>query len=262
VSTARWAERPVSAVLDDLHAAGVTAIEIGTPPRHFDPWRHDELTRLGSRLKQLSIRPISVHAPFGGLLDLTDPNPQHRHAAIGAVLSAASALRGVGGSRVVVHLSDVPRLGENVNQRLQDATAALRVLARTCAEMQTMLIVETPPSHVIGGHPEEFAQVIERLDSDIGVCLDTSHATLGHHWHRFLAVAGHRLVHVHLNDHRGRFDDHLAPGDGLIDWPQLRESFQRVAFDGWFVLDLAWPAHPLAHYVQSAIQRTCELLDG
>ena len=29
--------------------------------------------------------PRSIHAPFGGLLDLSDPNRHHRHAAIGAI---------------------------------------------------------------------------------------------------------------------------------------------------------------------------------
>jgi len=90
-STGGCTDRPVPAVLEELHAAHVMAVEVGTPPRHFDPWRHEEVMALGDSLKRLSIRPVAIHAPFGGLLDLTDPNPHHRHAAIGATLCAASA---------------------------------------------------------------------------------------------------------------------------------------------------------------------------
>ena len=96
---------PVLKVVDLLHHAGVTAVELGTPPRHFDPWRHEHVVELGGRLRSLGIEPVSIHAPFGGLLDLSDPNPHHRHAAIGAILTAAAALREVGGSRVVVHVT-------------------------------------------------------------------------------------------------------------------------------------------------------------
>jgi sugar phosphate isomerase/epimerase len=254
-STGCCVDRPVPEVLSDLHAAQVTAVEIGTPPRHFDPWRYDEVQTLRGRLQQLSIDPVSIHAPFGGLLDLTDPNPHHRHAAIGAVLSAASALREVGGSRVVVHVSDVPRSGQDIQHRLHDGGEALGVLARACKHMDMLLIVETPLPHLIGGHPDEFAAVVGALDRSVGVCFDTSHTTLGGHWDRFMTVAGERLVHVHANDHRGQYDDHLPPGEGTIDWTHVRQTLETVRFDGWIVLELACPSGPLASYFQAAMLR-------
>lgn len=261
VSTGGCVDRPVVSVLDDLHEARVTAVEVGTPPRHFDPWRHDAVVALGERLQQLAIEAVAIHAPFGGLLDLTDPNPHHRHAAIGAVLSAASALCDVGGTRVVVHVSDAPREGQRVDERLRYATEALGVLARACRQMEMMLVVESPLPHLIGGHPDEFAAVIAPLDRSVGVCLDTSHTTLGRHWNRFLDVVGDRLVHVHANDHHGRFDDHLPPGEGSIDWREIRDGLVRVGFDGWIVLELACPNRPLPGYFDAALRRARALFD-
>ena len=260
-STGGCTDRPVPVVLDELHAAHVTAVEVGTPPRHFDPWRHEEVMALGERLARLSIKPIAIHAPFGGLLDLTDPNPHHRHAAIGATLSAASALRQVGGDRVVVHVSDVPRQGHDVAERLQRATDGLRVLARACTHMEMMLIVETPLPHLIGGDPDEFAAVIAPLDRSVGVCFDTSHTTLGRHWRRFMEVASDRLVHVHANDHRGHHDDHLPPGDGTIDWEEVRRDLERIHFDGWIVLELSCPPGAIAGYFANALTQTRALLN-
>jgi sugar phosphate isomerase/epimerase len=259
-STGCCTDRAVSAVLDDLHAAHVTAVEVGTPPRHFDPWRHEEVVALGDRLKRLSIEAIAIHAPFGGRLDLTDPNPQHRHAAIGAVLSAASALRQVGGTRVVVHVSDVPRAGVTVAERILLATEALRVLARACRDMQMTLVVETPLPHLVGGDPDEFAEVVASLDRSVGVCIDTSHVTLGRQWSRFLEVAGDRLIHVHANDHRGQHDDHLPPGEGTIDWEDIQRGLESIGFDGWIVLELACPPGSLAAHFETAMQHTRALL--
>lgn len=260
-STGGCVDRPVPAVLDELHAAHVTAVEVGTPPRHFDPWRHEEVMALGDRLARLSMKPVAIHAPFGGLLDFTDPNPHHRHAAIGATLSAASALREVGGDRVVVHVSDVPRQGADVSERLQHATDALRVLARACGQMHMMLIVETPLPHLIGGHPDEFATVVDRLDPSVGVCFDTSHTTLGRHWERFMEVAGNRLVHVHANDHRGQHDDHLPPGDGTIDWNTVRRDLESIHFDGWIVLELSCPDDQVSRYFAKALAQTRALMN-
>lgn len=98
-STGFCVERPIIQMLGVLHDAGVTAVEVGTPPHHFDPWYHEQVADLDHHLKAWSIQPVAIHAPFGGLLDLTDPNPHHRYAAVGAILTTAAALRELGERR-------------------------------------------------------------------------------------------------------------------------------------------------------------------
>lgn len=256
VSSSCCINMPLLTMLQGFHDAGVRAIELGTPPRHFDPWRHDQIVELAHRLREFRIAAVAVHAPFGGLLDLTDPNPHHRHAAIGAILSAASALRELGGRRTVVHLSDTPRVARTIDERLSHGQASLRVLARACAHMDVLLAVETPLPHQVGGHPEEFATVMKPLDRTVGVCVDTAHATLGQHWDDYMNVVGHRVVHVHASDHRGQADDHLCPGDGIIDWSHIRQSLAGIGFDGWVVLELSSFTGPLGDVIFSALRRT------
>lgn len=242
-STGCCSDRPVIEVLDALHAARISGVEVGTPPGHFDPWRQAEVHALRERLRAHDMCPVSIHAPFGGLLDLSDPNRHHRHAAVGAILTAAAALKDLGGHRVVVHTSDVPRDGQNVTQRLQAIRESLHVLAGACQRMDVVLTVESPLPHLIGGCADEFAWILSDLPSAVAVCLDTGHTTLGHQWPRFLEVSGPRLSHIHANDHHGRFDDHLPPGDGLLDWAALGRDLQRVNFAGWIILELRCPEH-------------------
>jgi sugar phosphate isomerase/epimerase len=258
-STGCCTQMPVIQMLDLLHQAGVVAVELGTPPRHFDPWSHEQVTELGDRLQQVGIEPVSIHAPFGGPFDLSDQSFYYRNAAIGAVLACASALRDLGGTRVVVHTTDVPRDGQNVDERLTRCARSLRVLARSCAHMDMTLVVETPLPHLIGGHPDEFAYLLRHLDRRVGVCIDTSHATLGHHWDRMMELVGDRVVHVHANDHRGHGDDHLVPGDGIIDWARVRKTLEEVHYEGWIVLELTCPADSLASYMRGALERAGRL---
>jgi sugar phosphate isomerase/epimerase len=261
-STGCCINAPVIATLQGMRDAGVRAVELAIPPRHFDPWRHEQVVELSHRLREFRMAPVAIHAPFGGLLDLTDPNPRHRHAAIGAILAAASALRELGGTKVVVHISDAPRDTGEIDERLSHATVSLRVLARACAHMDALLLVETPLPHLIGGDPDELSAVLKPLDRTVGVCFDTSHATLGHHWDHLLEVVGHRLLHVHASDHHGTVDEHLAPGDGITDWPHIRETLAAVGFDGWIVLDLWCPGGPLSEFMAGALRRTRALFDA
>jgi sugar phosphate isomerase/epimerase len=241
VSTGAWVDRPILEVLGWVQETGIQAVEIGTPVRHFDPWRHQQIAAVGRFLAETGIHPLSIHAPFGGLLDLSDPNPHHRHAAVGGILTAASALKQLGGRIVVVHPSDVPRERQDVQQRLDHCLEALAVLARACVQSELTLAIETPLPHLIGGHPDEFAWLLRGLDDSAHVCLDTSHTTIGGCWHRFVQLAGERLAHVHANDHRGHADDHLPPGDGIIDWPDIIRTLRAVGYEGAIILELNRP---------------------
>jgi sugar phosphate isomerase/epimerase len=65
---------------------------------------------------------------------------------------------------------------------------------------------------------------------------------------------------VHANDHRGQYDDHLPPGDGIIDWRHIRETLERLEFKDWIVLELSCPTCPLSEYMGRALTRARELL--
>lgn len=240
VSTGAWIGHDIRAAIDAIAAAGFHAVELGTPPGHFDPWSLDQLRAVASRLAAAKITPVSIHAPFGGLLDLSDPNPHHRHAAVGGILAAASALRELGGTIVVAHTTDVPREGQDVERRLADCASALVMLRRSCAQMQMTLAIENPLPHLVGGHPDEFEWILRHVGEEARVCLDTSHATLGPHLDRFLEVVDGRIVHVHANDHHGDRDAHLAPGDGIVPWGRIGERLAAAGFDGWLILELGY----------------------
>jgi len=256
LSSGACVDRPITDLLPWLRSAGARGVEVGTPPDHFDPWREEQIEAAGHMLRSLELEAVSIHAPFGGVLDLADANPHHRHAAIGAALTAALALKRLGGRLVVVHPSDLPRYQHDVRARLADCTRSLALLSENCARADLQLLVESPLPHLIGGAPDEFSQLLGNLPPSVGVCLDTGHLTLGGHWHDFLRIAGRRLCHVHANDNHGHRDDHLPPGLGRIDWKDISASLRDVQFDGWVMLELACPgAFEMNHYFADAIER-------
>ena len=261
ISTGACTDRPIADVLPAIQAAGATGVEIGTPPRHFDPWSDAQVHDLKAHLDAFSLAAISIHTPFGGSIDLADANGDHQLAAIGAALTAGSALRRLGGRLVIVHPTDLPRHQHDARARLQDAARSLALLADSCADAGLALVVESPLPHLIGGHPDEFDFLLRDLPAAVGVCLDTGHTALGRHWRRFVDVAGRRLSHIHANDNRGHWDDHLPPGDGSVDWGDIAASLRQANFSGWIMLELACPGdRDLDAYFKRAYERTSALL--
>jgi sugar phosphate isomerase/epimerase len=237
----------------------VSGVEVSTPPRHFDPLHDDQVTALARGLEACALQAVAIHAPFGGLLDLADPNPHHRHAAIGAILTAAAAIKRLGGRLVIVHPSDLERHGRDVDARLRDSARSLAVLAENCRQADVTLAIESPLPHLIGGRPDEFAWLLDQVGDSARVCLDTGHTALGGHWRRFVEIAGPRLAHVHAHDNHGHRDDHLPPGDGVIDWAEIARTLVEAGFDGWLMLELACPSGDRAAYFERAVRRATEL---
>lgn len=160
----------------------------------------------------------------------------------------------------MVHPSDLERHRHDVRGRVADAVASIAALHLRCAPLNVRLAVESPLPHLIGGAPAEFAAILEGLDPAVGVCLDTGHTWLGGSWRRFVEVAGARLTHVHIHDNHGYLDDHLPPGDGVLNWNEIRQSLDDAGFDGWAMLELRCPVGEIGTFFRRAIAQARERL--
>ncbi|HVQ30976.1 MAG TPA: TIM barrel protein, partial [Vicinamibacteria bacterium] len=127
-----------------------------------------------------------------------------------------------------------------------------------CRHRGLALVVETPLPHLLGGQIEDFAWILERLPTEgVGVCLDTSHTFLGGHLHEAIERFGPRIVHVQASDNLGHTDDHLLPGDGIIDWTRVLAALERIRYEGVFMLEVTGSG-PIAERVM----RASALADG
>lgn len=76
--------------------------------------------------------------------------------------------------------------------------------------------------------------MINRLKRDnLRICLDTGHAAI----FEGAAIAdavrriGPMLEAVHIHDNMGKEDEHLIPGDGIIDWDDFAKALKEIGFD-------------------------------
>jgi sugar phosphate isomerase/epimerase len=256
LATGCCTDRSILDVLDAAAAAGVQGVEIGTPAGHFSPWDPSQVDAVAARLARLSLVPVSMHAPFGGEFDLAHHDPRHRSAAIDGILETARVLKRLGGRVLVVHPTDHVRAHRDVEAHLTWAADALRRVTDEAVPLGITIAIETPLPHLIGGHPDEFAIILRHVGDAARVCVDTGHSHLGGFTRRFIDLAGDRLVHVHAHDNRGRYDDHLAPGDGDIDWPAIVRALDAVQYAEWIILELTCPGHPMTDAFRRARQQS------
>ena len=114
----------------------------------------------------------------------------------------------------------------------------LRSLAETAAEHDVMLGLEnkegTDPGNLCT-EVTELVRAVEEVNSDnLGATLDIGHANLTCggdmlELREFACTLSPYIVHVHVHDNMGVWsenydgDEHMAPGDGIIDYTILKE---------------------------------------
>lgn len=150
----------------------------------------------------------------------------------------------VGADRLVVHggyhfSSDVERRFEAAIDRLE------RTLELAAGTDVTLLLENHNPEpdraevHYVPASPAECERFFEALPTTgLGWAFNPPHANL-----HSVGIGGFvdamgidRCGEVRLNDNRGTHEEHLAPGDGEIDFEWLFDRLEGDGYDGHYVL--------------------------
>ena len=254
ISTGIAYRHPIEATLEPIRASGLTQIEVSTAPQHVD-LRHDWALRdLAQRIRERGLAVQSLHAPFGHDINLTSPDPHQRAQAVERLVRAADALAILGGGMYVIHPGgEDQRWVWERESRLAMSVEGLGRIHAACVARGLTLVLETPLPHLLGGQLDDFAWILARIPEEhTGVCIDTSHCSLGGFLFDAVARFGSRLVHLQVSDNRGSTDDHLPPGDGIIDWPRFRGALEAVGYTGVFMLEVSGNGDIAGHVERAA----------
>lgn len=254
----------IEEVLPAVAAAGFRLVEVSTAPTHLDLDDKARLRALKDRVADLGLRVHSLHAPFGHDVNLTVPDAAQREHAFDRLVRAADVLctLNVGGLYVIHPGGEDQRWVWERDVRLGLSVEGLARVWEACRARGLILAVETPLPHLLGGQPDDFRWILERLPADgLGVCVDTSHCSLGGFLFDALESWRGRLVHLQASDNRGHTDDHLPPGDGVIDWNQVRATLGRVQYRGVFMLEVSGDGDVAGHVARLAAAHVAGVVD-
>ena len=240
LSTGIAYRHPIEEVLPHVRRHGFEAVEISTAPPHLAVGDGARLRRLRAQVDDLGLRVHSLHAPFGHDVNLTSPDEGQRREALHRLTLAADALAILGGRLYVIHPGgEDQRWVWDRESRLASSVDGLGRVWRVCRDRGLTLVVETPLPHLLGGQPADFAWILQRLPAEgTAVCIDTSHCALGGTLLDSIAANAGRVAHVQASDNRGHTDDHLPPGQGILNWPAVNAALEAAGFTGVFMLEV------------------------
>ena len=151
----------------------------------------------------------------------------------------AAAILGV--KWVTVHPLSGTYLPDFTDARIMDLN--LRLFARwgeAAAKAGIGIAIENmirPPFN----DPEQLLRLLDLLGDDtlFGICLDTGHAHLNEiDIPAVILRFGKRLRTTHIHDNHGKYDEHLLPYLGDIEWDKVMRAFRESGYEGAFNFEI------------------------
>ena len=203
---------------DRFLQAGINP-EVGIDAAAMDRFSRTDFAAMARRFRQHGLT-VTVHGPFfdmcPGSLD-----PQMRAATLRRFEQLLELVPVFEPKTVVLHAGyDWKRYGYVRDAWLENSLKTWRWMAGRLHSLGSRLMLE----NVYESGPEEILELFEQLaEQGVGLCLDTGHLTaFGKatvtEW--IDAMAGY-LGQLHLHDNLGDQDQHLALGQGGIDFTAL-----------------------------------------
>jgi sugar phosphate isomerase/epimerase len=267
-------ERLAAHHLAGIRSHGFEAIELFATRSHFD--YHDEraIGQLERWLRETGLELHSIHAPivdslegghWGTPFSTATTDQAARERAVREVEAAIAVAGRIAARHLVVHLgmpeSASPPSGDN------DRGAAIRSVERlhdAAQKANTRIALEVIPNRLSSAG--SLVQIIEEeLEApDVGICMDFGHAFLMGDLLDAIETASGLLTTTHVHDNGGKNDDHLAPFDGLIDWPAALISLEKIGYEGMLLFELGDSGAPaeVLQRARRARQRFEHLLGG
>lgn len=227
--------------------AGISGFEVSHVQSYVSPEEHASYLEMLERIKAELLVGFSLHAPIKDV-HLGSTNSRVREVALAEIKGSLDLARELEASVVVVHpapgISAMPA-GEwsrrtpspSSNEELAKQEALLVRAVKDLADYAPDILLGLENlvfPHELYRSPEEMASLLAKVNrSNVGLTLDVGHAQIsGYRAAEFIEVIGHGVFHVHFHDNNGNIDEHLRPGEGVVDFTGVLHALREIDYQG------------------------------
>lgn len=179
-------------------------------------------------LKKSHLRVDWVHSPFE-MPDFTESDGKKwRTAAAMHTVSLDIAMR-LGARSLIVHALNTKHDGQMPSdEKVGDIVKGYRMLV---SQARTTGVTIATENLLEKSSPDFVSHILDEV-SELGLCFDTGHAVLTDNWKALLNRHADRIVALHIHDNHGLKDDHLIPGEGVIDLVEMLSIIHTNGYKG------------------------------
>ena len=228
---------PVLPVLDEIDAfarLGFDYLELTMDP----PMAHYSILAANRKaiVRALETNGMGLvcHLPtFVATADLTE---SLRRASVEEMHRSLLVASKLGAQKVVLHPSMLGFMGAFVRDVVKGhAYEFISGMVEAANRLGITICLENMfPRYGLGVEPEDFREFF-KVFPDLKMTLDTGHAHIddkkGDRLNVLVREFGQRIGHLHFSDNNGHLDEHLAIGQGTINFIDFVQSIKKAGYD-------------------------------
>ncbi len=268
ISTGLFYNRDLIDVLPLFKNAGFDSIEIAIGESEWGPFsfsyyydksnKNDELNLLQrkwrvwrlkvhalclrEKLQECDIRVHSLHIPFSKNLDISSLDDAKRQGSVFELKKGIDLASFLNAGIAIVHpggeLTNF-RDHDEKKRRLDKCAQSVGEILKYASQKNIILAMENLLPHMVCGYSDDILSIVNGFNSDyVKICFDSSHANLAENPVEVLKKFNGKVVTVHLSDNQGKYDEHLMPGDGNINYPMLIKALKDINYQGVFMMEV------------------------
>ncbi len=199
--------------------------------------------------RKYNLEIASAHAPFGGEYDIASSDHNIHEQAIGRLLRFLEHAAEYKIPVVIVHPHHF--FLDSKDACLERSARALEMIRLSQPE-SVRLVIENLPAAEGSWICDGLLDIFD--DECFGWCYDCSHENISGPPFHLIERHFTRLETSHLSDNNGKYDEHLIPGDGNIDWDSLKAYFDRADKIDHMLLEVG-TGEPLNEPVEKFVER-------
>ena len=195
--------------------------------------------------KESGIIVSQVHAPW----PVENKTEEQRRETMRFMKRAVIGTKALGSRNLVVHPvmpygwdpEPEPSFAHEVN------AAYFAELCDYAAPYDVDICIENMPTtrHHLARVPALCDFIGELARKNFFMCIDTGHCScIGDDCGDMIRICGPRLKALHVHDNKGRYDDHLMPYFGVINWKNFKKALADIGFTGVLSLEADVPFLP------------------
>jgi len=232
-----WKEKFKEEHLQYLKESGFSGFEMFCYRNYLDWKSRAEMDLLLQAMKRKQVTIASMHAPWttgmeNEWYDIASLDNKIREKALKEIFEAVKIFTKAGARSLVVHPGMGKFKSSTKTQYMENAVHSLKLISLFAHELGIQVFIENPPPPEMGSSAEEIGEIFKRLrDYKPGFCLDTGHANITNDGIDGFLNLSFFPSEIHISDNHGQSDEHLLPGEGIIDWSNFFKNFRQIFGD-------------------------------
>jgi sugar phosphate isomerase/epimerase len=230
--------------------AGFDFVSLCARPDHSHFFQPAEFQKILGLAREQGMFIESTHAPFEPPWDPAARSPDDRR----------KAIDGISGFMQWAVRYEIPIVIVHPHYYFEDRP-------EDCLERAARSLEE-----IVSGKPKNLTVAIENMptspgswiceqllglfdNAKLGFCYDSSHENMSGRPFHLLEKFYERLTTTHLSDNHAQADDHLPPGDGVIDWQRLKSYIDKAHQLNNILFEVG-TGEPLSEPIEGFVMRT------